>query len=511
MILNSQMTKFVEERCVDEGTEHIELMTRAGAAVAKFAVENYDAARKSVAVLCGRGNNGGDGFAVAALLAKNGAKVRMLLTHGYPTTPDAIDLFGRAERAKIKCLLYNVQEDREDFFRTLQVADIIIDAVCGTGFNGTLDENLSEIFEHVNISKAKVIAVDVPSGVHADTGCAEKSAVKADATITFTTKKPCHIIYPGAQNCGKVHVADIGIDISCVSNKDCCIEVFDFQNARLCFPPRKNNTHKGDYGKLLVICGSESMPGAAVFAIRAAVRSGVGLVKTVIPEKCVPVVASHVPDTTFLALQSDIQELNETDKTNILNELKTSTACLIGCGIGVSERAKQIVELVAENAEIPLIIDADAINCIAQNPDILTKAKAEIIITPHPGEMGRLTGKKAEEVQMNRLETAIDFSKHKNIIVVLKGANTIIAYPDGKVFVNTTGNPGMAKGGSGDVLAGLISSLRAQGKNASDAASCGVFIHGECGDRAAEKYSVSSMTPCDMIEMLPSVFSDLER
>lgn len=511
MILDSKKTKEIEEICVSGGTEHIELMTRAGTAAAKLAIEHFDASHKSVAVICGRGHNGGDGFAAARVLAKSGAKVRVLLTHGYPTAPDAIDLFGRAERAGMKCLLFNVDEDREEFLKTIMIADIIIDAVCGTGFSGELDDKLEMIFKYVNSSKAKVIAVDLPSGICADTGEAAKGAVKADATITFTTKKPCHVIYPALEYCGKVFVADIGIDTSGIAVSDSVLDIPDFQSTRLCFLPRKNNTHKGDYGSLLAICGSETMPGAAVMAVKAACRSGAGLVKCALPESCVGIIASHVAEAIYLPFTSTKSELNSVDSSEILSELKKSSACIIGCGMGQSERTKQIVELVIRNSEVPLVIDADALNCISDKPEILKESKCEIIITPHPGEMSRLTGKSKEEVQNSRLETALSFAAEYGVTVVLKGANTIIALPDGKAAVNTTGNPGMACGGSGDVLTGIIGALLAQKMSVSDAALCGVYIHGECGDRAAAKNSVTALIPSDIIDMLPNLFIELER
>ncbi len=511
MILDKRKTKEIEEIAVKNGVEHIELMTRAGTAAAKFAAEQYGADRKSVAVVCGRGHNGGDGFVAARALAKSGAKVRVLLTHGYPTEGDDIDLFGRAERAGIKCLLFNVEEDREEFFKTINIADIIIDAVCGTGFSGELDENLKKIFACINAARAKVIAIDLPSGVYADTGCVAEGAVKADATVTFTTRKPCHVIYPALEHCGKVYTADIGIDVKSIPVSDAALEITDFQSSRLCFNPRRNNTHKGDYGTLLAICGSESMPGAAVLAIKAAVRCGAGLIRCVVPEKCMGIVASNVPEATYLPIESDCSLLSESDRTQIIEALKKSTACLVGCGMGQSRRTAEILKTVLENAEIPLLLDADALNCLAEQPELLKNRKSEIIITPHPGEMARLTGKSASDVQSSRLETACCFGRDYGVTVVLKGANTIISMADGRLFVNTTGNPGMAKGGSGDVLAGIISSLLAQRMYLADAVSCGVYIHGECGDRSAKKYSVTAMTPSDIIEMIPSLFTELER
>ena len=461
--------------------------------------------------MCGRGHNGGDGFVVARTLAKNGAKVRLLLTHGYPNAPDAIDLFGRAERAGMKCLLYNVEENREEFFRTLSIADLIIDAVCGTGFKGELDEDLCNIFECINSSKAKVISIDLPSGVHADSGKSAEGAVRADATVTFTTKKPCHVIYPGLEHCGKVFVADIGIDLSSVPISESVIDIPDFQSVRLCFPPRKSNTHKGTYGKLLAVCGSETMPGAAVMAVKSAVRSGVGLISCAVPEKCIVPIVSNVPECTFMSISSKPEYLNENDREAIVDGLKRADACLIGCGMGETERTYQILKLIMQNANCPIIVDADGLNCLSRNIDLLNNAKTDVIITPHPGEMARLTGRTIEEIQNDRLEAARSFSEKYKVAVVLKGANTIISVPGGKIFVNETGNPGMSCGGSGDVLAGIIASLLAQGKNVTDAVTCGTYIHGECGDRAAAKYSVTAMTPSDIIDMLPSLFLELER
>ncbi len=511
MILDSKKTKEIEEACVAVGTKHIELMTRAGTAVAKLALEKFGAVGKNAAILCGRGHNGGDGFVAALVLAKGGAKVKILLTHGYPTADDDINLFDEAEREGIKSLLYTSDKDRIEFLNALDTADIIIDGVCGTGFRGELDNELKRIFAHVNSSRAKVVAIDLPSGVYADSGNASDGAVCADATVTFTSKKPCHVIYPGAEKCGKIYVENIGIDCESLTISDVAVVESDFHNVKHCFPPRKNNTNKGDYGKLLAICGSEYMPGAAAFAVKAAARTGVGLIKNVIPEQCIQAVAAHTADCTYLGMNSKPEHLNETDRTAIVDELKWADVCLIGCGMGLTDRTRQIVKLVMENARIPLIIDADALNCIACDKELLKYAKSDIIITPHPGEMARLIGKTAEYVQNNRLSIAESFAADYDVTVVLKGAGTIISAPNGKTCVNSTGNPGMSKGGTGDVLAGIIASLRAQKMNSKDSAVCGAYIHGECGDRAAAELSVHAMTPFDIIRKLPELFIELEK
>lgn len=511
-ILTSAQVKQLENGIVNEQRQHIKLMETAGGSVAKFIHDKFGSMGRSVAVVCGRGNNGGDGFVAAQKLFEGGASVRILLADGMPTADDAYDLLGRSERAGIKVLSWQEEDQREEFAWCIDKAGIIVDAVFGVGFHGEPDEEMSEIFKLINLSKAEVVAIDVPSGVIADTGEVCENAVVAEYTVTFTAMKPAHVIYPGAEFCGTVFTAPIGIGEEDILAVEPTLNTIDYQSIRLCFDVRKHNTYKGSYGTLLEVCGSYGMAGAAVLAGKAAAQSGVGLVRMVVPGRIYPIVAGHLIDPVFVPLKTaDSGTLRGSDADEIAAQLEGCTAALIGCGLGKGEDVKAIVRKLIETSEIPLVLDADALNAVAEDIDVLHHAKAPIIITPHPGEMAHLMRMEPGEVQSNRLNIATDFAQEFGVYVVLKGANTICAMPDGRTYVNLTGNPGMSKGGSGDVLAGIIASFLAQGMSPSDAAQCGVYIHGAAGDHAARQFSQRAMTPMDIIFEMATVFSEIER
>lgn len=510
LILDTKQTKKLEEEYISGGVENIKLMTTAGGSVAKFVREKYNSDGHAVAVLCGKGNNGGDGFAAAKKLAECGSKVRIILVSGQPATDDAIDLFGRADRAGIKSLSYILDEEKDEAVKTIAAADFIIDAMVGSGFEGELHPDIAEIVKLANMSTATKIAIDVPTGVNADTGEVPDIAFCADATVTFTTKKPCHTIYPGAGYCGSVVTVNIGISENGISSDEAALESLDYQYVRLCFPTRKANTNKGDYGKLLLVAGNEVMPGAAILASRSACQSGVGLVRLATAQQNIVAVASQNPDCTYVAL-SGASELAKESRRTLKEAVKNATAVAVGCGLGRNSVTDEIVKLVLEYSQVPMIFDADAIDSLSRLTGELKNAKAPIIITPHPGEMARLTGTTPDDIQQHRLNIAKNYAAEHGIYVVLKGANTIVACPNGKTYVNLTGNPGMSKGGMGDVLTGLMGSLLAQSMTPEDAAACAVYLHSFCGDRAAKRYSEHAMTPSDIIYEFQPIFLEIER
>ncbi len=512
LILTKEQIRELEDGYVQSGMDHIKLMEAAGNAVGRFIHEKYGISGKSIAVLCGAGNNGGDGFMAAKKLLENGAKVCALQVDGMPRTPDAIDMYGRAERAGVMIVDCASEEDQEKIDRLISEAEIIVDAIYGLGFHDEMPEPVAELVRKVNLAVAEVVAVDIPSGVSGDSGQIASVCVKANHTVTFTAMKPGHIIFPGAEYCGSVHCVQIGIEESVAEAMAPRVAAVDYQNVRLCFSARKQNTYKGDYGSLLAVCGSYGMVGAAVLAGKAAVQSGVGLVRMVLPESIYPIAAGQLLDAVYYPMKAAEEgTLSIDDCDRILELAARQKACLVGCGMGCSADTKEIVGRLILESPVPLVIDADALNVLADDVYLLKEAKSPIIITPHAGEMGRLTNADADTVQKRRLALATEFAAEFGVYVVLKGANTIIAAPDGTSRVNLTGNPGMAKGGSGDVLAGIIGSLLAQGMSPADACECGVYIHGAAGDRAAEQYSHHAMTPMDIILELPGVFLDIER
>ena len=511
LILTKEQIKELEENYVRSGMDHIKLMEAAGNAVGRFIHEKFGITGKSIAVVCGAGNNGGDGFMAARKLLENGAKVCVLLADGMPKTPDAIDMYGRAERAGVM-IVDCAEEEQEKIDRLINEAEIIVDAIYGLGFHDEPPEHVAQIIRKINLAVGEVVAVDIPSGVCGNSGQTASACVKANYTVTFTAMKPGHIIFPGADFCGTVLCSAIGIEETEAEAIAPQVSAVDYQNVRLCFSARKQNTYKGDYGSLLAICGSYGMAGAAVLAGKAAVQSGVGLVRMVLPDSIYPIAAGQLLDAVYYPMQaSEAGTLSIDDCDRILELAAKQKACLVGCGMGCSADTKEIVGRLVLESPVPLVLDADALNVLADDVYLLKEAKSPVIITPHAGEMGRLTNADADVVQQRRLALATEFAAEFGVYVVLKGANTIIAAPDGTARVNLTGNPGMAKGGSGDVLAGIIGSLLAQGMSPADACECGVYIHGTAGDSAAGNYSHHAMTPMDIILELPGVFLDIER
>ncbi len=512
LILTKEQIRELEDAYVASGMDHIKLMEAAGNAVGRFIHEKFGITGKSIAVLCGSGNNGGDGFMAARKLLENGAKVCVLLADGMPKTPDAIDMYGRAERAGVMIVDCREEEEPEKIDRLINEAEIIVDSIYGLGFHDEPPEHIAELMRKVNLAVGEVVAVDIPSGVCGDSGQTASVCIKANYTVTFTAMKPGHIIFPGADFCGTVVCSAIGIEESAAEAMAPQVTSVDYQNVRLCFSARKQNTYKGDYGSLLAVCGSYGMAGAAVLAGKAAVQSGVGLVRMVLPDSIYPIVGGQLLDAVYYPMAaSEDGTLSIDDCDRILELASKQKACLIGCGLGVSDGTKAVVEKLILDCPVPMVIDADALNVLADDVYLLKNAKSPIIITPHAGEMGRLTSADPDTVQQKRLALATEFASEFGVYVVLKGANTVIAAPDGTARVNLTGNPGMAKGGSGDVLAGIIGSLLAQGMSPADACECGVYIHGAAGDSAATHYSHHAMTPMDIIFELPGVFLDIER
>ena len=487
IILNNAQTKRLEDYAVaNAGFDHTRLMENAGASVCRMISDTMGILNKSVAVVCGRGNNGGDGFVVAKRLLEGGAKVRVLLAAGAPTTENARKFLGESEAAGIRTLSYAEEADRQEFAKTIENSDIIVDAIFGVGFHGMVSEELRPVIEMINSSRGIIVSVDVPSGVDSDSGEVSGVCVQADHTVTFSTRKPGHVIYPAVDYCGEVHIASIGIEEHVIREQEHHISTIDYEDVCRCFPRRSNNTHKGTFGKLLCICGSMGMAGSATFAGKAAVLSGVGMVEMAVPAEIYPIVAANLVDPVYHLLKS--------------NERGT-----------VGKDVTEVVEAVIRNAEVPVVIDADGLNAIKDDLGVLREANAPIVMTPHPGEMARLVGKTNDEVQSQRLEIASSFAMTFGVYMVLKGANTVVATPDGRIYINLTGNPGMSKSGSGDVLAGLLGSLLAQGILPGKAATCAVHIHGMAGDSAAEKYSQHSMAANDIIIEFSEIFSDIEK
>jgi len=520
-IVTPEQMRNLEDESERLGVSKKQLMENAGKKLAEV-IDGHcrNDIDKKIVFLVGTGNNGGDCSVSAEVLADMGYRnISIVLVYGMPKTELSKEMFDRiSERVNIP----------EDYQSCVSEADIIVDGVFGTGFHGELDKETSDIFS-LN-ENAYRIAVDVPSGTDSRNGTVSEGTFRADETLTFGFLKFGMTQYPAGDFCGKVNVADIGIpekatDIFLKKKymKYILTERDDFSD----FPPeRKSTSHKGTFGKVLIIAGSNSMRGAGFFAVSGALRSGAGLVQLATVEKCIDTVSVLAPEATFIEMSHDDNGFMrfEPEKLN----LKKYNAVVIGCGMGVTSETVELTKFVVENSEVPVIIDADGINCIASDIDILLKKKTDIILTPHAGEMVRLLNAESYKLYENRFDwlevktkgphnyTVDELSEKRlhsarmlalayDVVVVLKGAGTIIADKN-NTAVNPTGNAGMSRGGSGDILAGIIGAVAGQGYSAFKSAYIGAYMHGLAGDIASERFTQEAMLPRDIIDCLSDSF-----
>lgn len=510
-ILTADEIRKVEEYEAENGIDFLRLMENAGSACAKAVRDRMTEIKGNIgglkaAVVCGKGKNGGDGFVIARKLHQSGADVTIILAAGEPKAHDAVVMAERTKDLGIKTLKFGFQ--KEEAVRTVREADTVIDCIFGIGFYGEANPALSEIFEVISQAKGYKFSVDIPSGAETDTGDVLGACVKADETIAVTCLKPAHVLKPAREYCGKVTTVKIGISEESMAVVTPSLKYLSFERAKACFKERNTLSHKGSFGHALLICGSRNMPGAAVLAATGAVRSGAGLVTLAFPGGAYNAVAPHLVEPLLLPLGDEKRErVSLEDFPEIEEAMKKATAVLIGCGLGRSEESDKLVYQVIKNARCPVIIDADGINAVSDNINVLKEKASPVILTPHPGEMARLLKTTVSDVTANRFKYAKDFAAEYGVTLVLKGANTIVA--DGReIYVNGTGNSGMAKGGCGDLLAGITASHAAQGMTSLEAALSAVFVHSAAGDRAAERYSQRGMTPSDMALELRTLLSD---
>lgn len=498
-IVTPEQMRILEDESERLGVSKKQLMENAGKKLAEIIDSRCDNTEKKIVFLVGTGNNGGDCSVAAENLLDMGYKnIGIVLAYGMPKTELSKEMYNRVSgRVNIP----------EDYRSCISEADVIADGVFGTGFHGELDKEIADIFA-LN-KNAYRIAVDVSSGGNSRTGTVSEGTFQADETVTFGFIKSGMAQYPLRDLCGKITVADIGIpekalDLLEKNRKYFLIGREDFPD----FPPeRKSTSHKGTFGKVLIIAGSNSMRGAAYFAVSGALRSGAGLVQLATVGKCIDTVSMLAPEATFIEMSHDNGYMRfEPDKIN----LKNYNAVVIGCGMGVTPETTELTKFVVENSEVPVIIDADGINCLVSDIDILLKKKTDIILTPHVGEMARLLKCTTSEISANRFSYAESFAEKYGVIVVLKGAGTVIADKK-RVAVNPTGNAGMSRGGSGDILAGMIGAIAGQGYSAFKSACIGTYLHGLAGDIAAEKLTQEAMLPRDIIDCLSDSFRKIKE
>lgn len=559
IVTPKQMSR-LEERSEKLGVTKRQLMENAGRKLAEL-IDEYCRSEVqlppeecSIVFLAGTGNNGGDCFAAADILVYKGYMITVIHIGGLPKSPLAQEMLSRLPRERISFIegfrSGNVEaaiEAAELDYMTIQPrsndssdesrdrnpledilfaekrrmglikgavvgAQVLVDGVFGTGFHGQLDKDTMGIFGIG--SGAYRVAVDIPSGGNSSTGTASAGIFKADETLTFGFIKSGMSQFPLKKFCGKVTIADIGIPKSALDILDGERKYIRIErNFLAAYPPkRERDAHKGCFGTVLVIAGSSSMRGAAAFAALGALRSGAGLVRVASVEKCIDTVSVLAPEATFIELDSDDYGfmLYDSSREVLAEAMKKADAVVIGCGMGVTPDTIELTKFVAQTAECPVIIDADGINCIAKDINILMKKQTDIVITPHMGEMARLLNCSTDMIAENRLIAAEKYAEQFGITVVLKGAGTVVA-DSHSTAANHTGNAGMSVGGSGDVLAGMIGAAIAQGCGIFDGTCAGVYMHGLAGDVAAQKLGMEAMLPRDIIGNLPYAFGILRE
>ena len=477
-------------RSADAYCEHklnissLSLMSKAALALTKVCAKAAPAPAK-ILFLCGKGNNAGDGFAAARIMKEMGYPVAVALLCGRDFSPDAAVMFRMVSPTLLR-------EQEEDILAAIPEAALVVDCVYGTGFRGDLPENVKRVFAALN--GKKIIACDIPSGVSCDDGRVSDGALCAWKTVTFAAYKPCFFLYPGKEFCGKVLQADIGIPPQALEKQHPGVDLPDAEYIRSILHPRSENSHKGTFGTLLSVCGSKEMTGAAALSAMGALRCGVGLLKMALPASVMPILQAKLSEPVFL-------ERKGTVKAN---------AVLCGCGLGEDRKSL----LFAMEQKCPLVLDADAINLLAKEPQLLDEflennPGCEVILTPHPAEFARLLHTSTARIESDRIGALRRCLSRWNVTVVLKGHHTIIANPE-RIFINLTGNTGLSKGGSGDVLAGMIASFLAQGYSGLDAAVCGVYLHGAAADKLKETFSEHGMLPSDLPLAVARILKDFE-
>jgi NAD(P)H-hydrate epimerase len=479
------------------------LMENAAAAVMAEMERFFDGLEGvKIGILCGKGNNGGDGLALARRLRIRGVPVRVALLAPFAALAGEAKLnLSILRKTDVEVLPNAPAKTLAD---VVAWSDIVVDAMLGVGLASPLKGNYALAVDLLDAAGRPVVAIDVPTGINADTGEVMGSAVRADLTVTMALPKRGLALYPGASYAGTVRVADIGMPPEVVEQEDIRVNLLDRADIQTGLDERRKDAHKGTFGHLLVVAGSLGKAGAAVMTARGALRAGAGLVSVATPLSLVPIIQQQVVEAMCVPAAESIDgTLGIGADRELLNASAAMTALAIGPGLSTHYETVQAVKGIVQRTELPMVVDADGINALAGAPDALKGARAPVVLTPHPGEMGRLLGTTAAEVQRDRIGAAQRYARTHGVTVVLKGAGTVIASPRGDVFVNTTGNPGMATGGTGDVLTGMIGSFLAQGYGPDAAACLGVYLHGLAGDLAAQETGEAGMIAGDLIEKVP--------
>jgi NAD(P)H-hydrate epimerase len=506
-IISSQTMRAIDKAAIEgRGIPGLDLMESAGAGVTQKIVDLLgDARGRNVSIFCGKGNNGGDGFVIARRLSEDDVVVKVFLLADPETlTGDAAYNFEKIP-AKVTIIRISKDDDLSEIAQQLPNENIIVDALLGTGIKGPVKDEFARVIEIINSSGAHVVSVDVPSGVEGSTGKIGNVAVKAAHTVTMAIPKLGLFLQPGNQYSGDVSIVDIGVPDDVLAEFELKYEILNGEIAKAILPSRNQVSHKGDYGRVLVIGGSRGMAGAVAMASESALRVGAGMVVAASPESVQRTLAVKMNEVMTLPLVENKSGTITLDAIKQLKErLDWADVVAIGPGIGVNDDVIEFMGIFLDISNHPLLIDADGIKCVTPFKDKLGKRDAPVAITPHPGELAFFLDKSNDEILENYFETVVKASEQYGITIHLKAHRSVCANPDGFATINATGNSGMATAGSGDVLTGIIAGLMSQGVEIYDSVRLGAYLHGLSGDMAASEIGEHSLIAGDLIDYLPS-------
>lgn len=489
------------------------LMENAGRGVIDVLVKTFpDLRNQHIGVLAGRGNNGGDGFVIARYLSGMGVPVSVyLFSDRAAVKGDSSANLKLLDALRVPVLEITGQDGLDQHLLAMRHHQIWVDALLGTGLNADVKGLFRAVIEWLNSMNRPVIAVDIPSGLNADTGRICGVCVQAHTTVTFGFPKIGHILFPGAESTGRLQIVDIGIPQHVIQSVRPRNHILTSEAITRDFLVREPTIHKGTAGHVLVVGGSTGKSGAAAMSGLGALRAGAGLVTLAIPKSLNTIIQSLIPEIMTAPMDGRKEGNWDDSLCHAVQEQLSGKKCLaMGPGMGALPEVRKLVLDILPAVSIPVVLDADALNCICDRLDVLNNMKAPVILTPHPGEMSRLTGKSVSDIQADRIGLARRFSQDHNVHLVLKGARTVIAHPDGTVYINLTANPGMAAGGMGDVLTGIIAGLLAQGLGPEAASHIGIYLHGKAADELCESKGPFGFLASEVAGILPEIIKEMK-
>ena len=511
-LVTSEGMRAIDRECIENrGIAGLRLMESAGVGTARFIAREFGSlAGKKVTVVCEKGNNGGDGFVIARELAAGGADVSVYLVgRRDDVAGDArtnLDRLGRENATEL-----SEASSINSMVEAMAASDVVVDAVFGTGFEGTPRGLSGTVIGQMNLCGRPVVAVDVPSGLNATTGEAAGECVLASWTCTMGLPKTGFYLNSGPSRAGRVHVVDIGIPREASDAAGTRENVLTMAEAAVLLPERPRDGHKGTFGRIVIVAGSVGYTGAAALASMSALRSGAGLVTLGAPASLNDILEVKLTEVITRPLpETESRSLSREAVPAILEMLESADALAVGPGVSRDPETEAAIRAVVGEVAVPCVVDADGLNALSVERLAGRRGEAPLVITPHPGEMSRLTGHPVADIQSRRSEIARELAERTRSTVVLKGAGTVAADPDGELFLNPTGNSGLGSAGSGDVLTGIIGAFLGRGMDGLASSSLGAFVHGLAGDLAAEKNGEMGMIAGDVLDELPEAFMRIE-